>query len=104
MKFYTLEEIEDKYIGEKGTPKRDKFDAEVLEWVKSTQTTFSKDLEESVEIYFETNGANKGRTKEDIIERRKIVAKKIVIECLSDLDKSEADKLEKALIQLSTND
>ena len=22
-KFYTLEEIEDKYIGEKGTPKRD---------------------------------------------------------------------------------
>lgn len=25
MKFYTLEEIEDKYIGEKGTPKRDKY-------------------------------------------------------------------------------
>ena len=25
-KFYTLEEIEDKYIGEKGTPKRDAYD------------------------------------------------------------------------------
>ena len=25
-KFYTLEEIEDKYIGEKGTPKRDAYE------------------------------------------------------------------------------
>ena len=29
MKFYTLEEIEDKYIGEKGTPKRDKYEADL---------------------------------------------------------------------------
>lgn len=34
MKFYTLEEIEDKYIGKKGTPQRDKFDADVLRYVK----------------------------------------------------------------------
>ena len=29
MKTYTLEELTDKYIGEKGTPKRDKFDADL---------------------------------------------------------------------------
>ena len=29
MKTYTLEELIDKYIGEKGTPKRDKFDADL---------------------------------------------------------------------------
>lgn len=29
IKFYTLEEIEDKYIGKKGTPKRDKYDADL---------------------------------------------------------------------------
>ena len=28
-KFYTLEEIEDKYIGEKGTPKRDAYEEEL---------------------------------------------------------------------------
>ena len=28
-KFYTLEEIEDKYIGEKGTPKRDAYEEEI---------------------------------------------------------------------------
>ena len=29
MKTYTLDELTDKYIGEKGTPKRDKFDADL---------------------------------------------------------------------------
>lgn len=29
IKFYTLEEIEDKHIGKKGTPKRDKYDADL---------------------------------------------------------------------------
>lgn len=29
MKTYTLEDLTDKYIGEKGTPKRDKFDADL---------------------------------------------------------------------------
>ena len=29
MKTYSLEEITDKYIGEKGTPKRDKFENEL---------------------------------------------------------------------------
>lgn len=29
MKFYTLDEIEDKHIGVKGTPKRDKYEDEL---------------------------------------------------------------------------
>lgn len=29
MKFYTLEEIKDKHIGKKGTPERDKYEAEL---------------------------------------------------------------------------
>ncbi len=29
MKFYTLEEIEDKHIGQKGTPRRDKYEDEL---------------------------------------------------------------------------
>lgn len=29
MKTYTLDELTDKYIGKKGTPKRDKFDADL---------------------------------------------------------------------------
>lgn len=29
MKFYTEEEIEDKYIGEKGTPQRERFEADI---------------------------------------------------------------------------
>ncbi|MDF9831131.1 helix-turn-helix transcriptional regulator [Parabacteroides sp. PF5-6] len=29
MKFYTHEEIEDEFIGEKGTPKRDKYEEEI---------------------------------------------------------------------------
>lgn len=29
MRTYTLEELTDKYIGKKGTPKRDKFDADL---------------------------------------------------------------------------
>lgn len=34
-KFYTLEEAEDKYIGEKGTPKRDKYEADLQTDVQS---------------------------------------------------------------------
>ena len=33
-KFYTLEEIEDKYIGEKGTPKRDAYEEELYSFFK----------------------------------------------------------------------
>jgi DNA-binding XRE family transcriptional regulator len=29
MKFYTLEEIEDKHIGKKGTPERDKYEEDI---------------------------------------------------------------------------
>lgn len=29
MKFYTLDEVKDKYIGEVGTPKREKYEAEL---------------------------------------------------------------------------
>lgn len=34
MKLYTEDQIIDKYIGKKGTPKRKKFDADVLRLVK----------------------------------------------------------------------
>lgn len=34
MKLYTEDQIIDKYIGKKGTPKRIKFDADVLRFVK----------------------------------------------------------------------
>lgn len=29
MKFYTLEEVEDKFLGAKGTPRRDKYEADL---------------------------------------------------------------------------
>lgn len=35
MKTYTIEEVTDEFIGKKGTPERDAFDAEVLEAVKA---------------------------------------------------------------------
>lgn len=34
MKFYTLEEIEDKHIGKKGTPNRDKYEAKLNSFLK----------------------------------------------------------------------
>lgn len=33
MKFYTLEEIEDKLIGKKGTPERDKYEADMHSFI-----------------------------------------------------------------------
>lgn len=78
--------------------------AELIRWVKNPTEKLSDELKNAVWSYFQECGANNASDPEDRRERRKIVAKKIVIECLSDLDKSEADKLEKALIQLSTND
>lgn len=35
MRTYTLDELTDKYIGEKGTPRRDKFDADLKDEIQA---------------------------------------------------------------------
>lgn len=74
---------------------------ELIRWVKNPTEKLSDELKNAVNAYFQECGANNASDPEDRIERRKIVTKDIVIQCLSDLDKSEADKLEKALMQYS---
>lgn len=73
----------------------------LIDWGKSPQIELTNDLKASVNTYFEASGANKGRTKEDKTERKKIIAKELIIQALYALDKPEVSKLEAALIELS---
>lgn len=73
---------------------------DLIGWVKSPTERLSDELKNAVSTYFQECGANNASDPEDRRERRKIVAKDIVIQCLSDLDQSEANKLEKALMQI----
>lgn len=74
---------------------------ELIRWVKNPTEKLSEELKNAVNAYFQECGANNASDPEDRRERRKIVAKDIVIQCLSDLDQSEADKLEKEVLQLT---
>lgn len=73
---------------------------ELIRCVKDSTVELSDELKNAVNAYFQECGANNASDPEDRRERRKIVAKDIVIQCLSDLDQSEANKLEKALMQI----
>lgn len=72
--------------------------AELIRWVKNPTEKLSEELKNAVWDCFQECGANNASDPEDRRERRKIVAKDIVIQCLSALDQSEADKLEKELM------
>jgi len=74
----------------------------LINWAKSTLEELPEELTTSVNAYFEKCGANSANTKEDKIERRKIVAKGIVIQCLYALDEHSTQKLEASLLLLSS--
>lgn len=73
---------------------------ELIRWGKNPSEKLSDELKNALSIYFQECGANNASDPEDRRERRIMVAKDIVIQCLSDLDQTEAHKLAKALIQL----
>lgn len=58
MKFYTLDEIKDKYIGNAGTPQREKYDAElqsflvgeVIRKARKSQNMTQQDLAEKIGV------------------------------------------------------
>lgn len=72
----------------------------MIRWAKNPTEKLSDELKNALSIYFQECGANNASDPEDRRERRKIVAKDIVIQCLSALDQSEADELEKELMQI----
>lgn len=82
----------------------DNIQDKLIIWAKSSQINLTEELINSVRVYFQECGANNAQNTIDCRERRKIVAKGIVIQCLYVLDKLEADKLEKALIQLCSTE
>ena len=53
-KFYTLEEIEDKYIGEKGTPKRDAYEEELNSFLIGVQRAQISRIENGKNLTFST--------------------------------------------------
>lgn len=75
---------------------------DLIRWVKNPTEKLSDELKNAVWSYFQECGANNADDPEDRSERRKILAKGIVIKCLYALDKSEAYILEKELILLCT--
>lgn len=77
---------------------------QLIAWVKSTQIELAEEHKNAVKEYFQECGANSAQTAIDCRDRRKIVAKNIVIQCLYALDPPEAEKLEEALIQLCSTE
>lgn len=73
----------------------------LISWCKGDVLQLPSDLILAVLDYFKDCGAGSGQKEEDRIERRKIIAKDIVIKCLFDLNELEAERLESRLIQLA---
>lgn len=72
----------------------------LIDWSKSDQVQLTNNLKDLVQAFFEREGANNVRTKEDKQDRQMIVARGIIIECLHCLNKEQMKKLEKALALL----
>lgn len=68
----------------------------LIEYTKSSNKELSEDIKQSVNNYFiECSAESK--------ERRIIVAKDMVIQCLYALDQSESNKLEQVLIHITNS-
>lgn len=76
----------------------------LIVWAKSTQIELAEEHRNAVRIYFQECGANNAQNPIDCRERRKIIAKDIVIHCLYALDQPEVEKLEATLIQLCSTE
>lgn len=72
----------------------------LIDWCKGSQIELTNELKDLVQAFFEREGANNVRTKEDKQDRQMIVARGIIIECLHSLSKEQVKKLEKALVLL----
>ena len=74
---------------------------ELIKWAKSDETSVTESLKEAFEAFYKVGGVYNRRDEQGILEWRRILSGRIVIDSIHALDKLQLIKAEKVAQQIA---
>ena len=74
---------------------------ELIKWAKSDETSVTESLKEAFEAFYKAGGVYNRRDEQGILEWRRILSGRIVIDSIHALDKLQLIKAEKVAQQIA---